>query len=118
MAFPKAPIGKPIKSHHPVHTIHITSKEINSVVGTQGYYGHWLRGLCSTGDHRWKVTQREIVYGPEAPKENERHYATDEPANSPYAIRQQKDGVRLWNRLVQAVPLAHRQTEAATKAAA
>lgn len=62
-----------LKLRHPVKQIHITTAQIDSVVGDRyndrgvlvrrsSHSGHWLRGLCSTGTHRWEVDQAEILY--------------------------------------------------------
>lgn len=110
----KKPIPKPRKHTHTVQTIHITTEQIQSVVGDQidskgnlvrrNYFcaNHWIKGLHSTGSHRWRLGFAEVVYGDVETLQGDRAYTSDRQS----AVR---NGMELWDRLVAAVEPEFRQ---------
>lgn len=106
----------PLKLSHPVKQIQITTAQLQSIVGDKidkkgvvirrsQYAGHWLRGLSSGSGYRWKVTQREILYGPDAPKPGERQFYSD------HSYRMKVNGRELWRDLVNAADIEWRSSE-------
>jgi hypothetical protein len=81
MPLSASPQSKPQQQRHPIDSIKIKTIQIESVCGDRTdskgnlikknprYWGHWIRGLSSTGEHRWTLTQDQIVYGIEPPKD-------------------------------------------------